>query len=68
MAGTFINSPLYLLTSSLKKNLKLEFMVICLKVGRLKVQLIFNKNIIKSGDNKEYIKEAVDIIAILYII
>ena len=29
--------------------------------------LIFNKNVIELGDNKEYIKEAVDTIAILRI-
>ena len=34
-------------------------------VGGLGVVLIFNKNVIKLGDNKEYIKEAVDAIAIL---
>ena len=28
---------------------------------------MFNKNIIKLGDNKEYIKEAVDTIVILHI-
>ena len=28
---------------------------------------MFNKNVIKLGDNEEYIKEAVDTIAILYI-
>ena len=27
---------------------------------------MFNKNVIKLGDNKEYIKEAIDTIAILY--
>ena len=32
----------------------------------LGVQLIFNKNIIKPGDNKEYIKEAADTIVMLY--
>jgi len=37
-----------------------------LEVGRLGVELIFNKNIIKPGDNKEYIKEAINTIAILY--
>ena len=30
------------------------------------MELLFNKNIIKLGDNKEYIKEAVDTITILY--
>ena len=29
--------------------------------------LMFNKNIIKLGDNVEYIKEAADTIAVLYI-
>jgi len=29
------------------------------------MDLIFNKNIIKLGDNKEYIKKAIDAIAIL---
>ena len=42
-------------------------MVAYLDIGGLGVELIFNKNIIKLGDDKEYIKEAVDIIAILYI-
>ena len=30
------------------------------------MELLLNKNIIKLGDNKEYIKEAADAIAILY--
>ena len=29
------------------------------------MELLFNKNIIKPGDNKEYIKEAINTIAIL---
>jgi len=37
------------------------------EVGGLGVELIFNKNVIKPGDNKEYIKEAVDTIIILYV-
>ena len=37
-----------------------------MEVRGLEVELIFNENIIKLGDNKEYIKEAVDIIVILY--
>ena len=40
-------------------------MVTYLEVGGLGVELIFNKNVIKLGDNKEYIKEAVDAIAML---
>jgi len=38
-----------------------------LKVGGLKVELIFNKNVIKLGDDEEYIKEAADAVAILCI-
>ena len=30
------------------------------------MELIFNKNVIKLGDDKEYIKEAANTIAILY--
>jgi hypothetical protein len=40
-------------------------MVAYLEVGGLEVESLFNKNVIKPGDNKEYIKEAVDAIAIL---
>ena len=42
------------------------FTVNYLEVEGLGVQLIFNKNVIKPGDNKEYIKEAVNTIVILY--
>ena len=42
-------------------------MVTYLEVGGLGVELIFNKNIIKLEDNKEYIKEAANTIVILYI-
>ena len=34
-------------------------------MGGLGVELIFNKNVIKLGDNKEYIKEAIDIVVML---
>jgi hypothetical protein len=40
-------------------------MVTYLEVGGLEVELIFNKNVIKLGDDKEYIKKAVDTIAML---
>ena len=40
-------------------------MVTYLEVGGLGVELIFNKNVIKLGDNKEYIKEAADTIVML---
>ena len=42
-------------------------MVSYLEVGGLRVQLIFNENVIKPGDNKEYIEEATNAIAMLYI-
>ena len=42
-------------------------MVAYLEVGGLGVELIFNKDVLKPGDNIEYIKEAVDTIAMLYI-
>ena len=42
-------------------------MVTYLEVGGLGVELIFNKDVLKPGDNMEYIKEAVDTIAMLYI-
>ena len=40
-------------------------MVTYLEVGGLGVESLFNKNVIKLGDNKKYIKEAVDTIVIL---
>ena len=42
-------------------------MVTYLKVGGLGVELIFNKDVLKPGDNIEYIKEAVDTIVMLRI-
>ena len=64
-AGTPIGLPPRLLVSSLRRNLRRGLTVAYLEVGGLGVELIFNKNIIKPGDNKEYIKEAVDAIAML---
>ena len=66
IARTPISSPPRLLVSSLRRNLRRGLIVTYLEVGGLGVELIFNKNIIKLGDNEEYIKEAVDTIAILY--
>ena len=59
--------PLRLLVSSLRRNLRRGLIVTYLEVGGLGVELIFNKNVIKLGDDEEYIKEAVDAIAILRI-
>jgi len=58
---------LWLLIFFLKRNLKRELIIAYLKIKGLRVELIFNKNIIKLGDNKEYIKKAIDIIVIFYI-
>ena len=60
-------SPLRLLISSLRRNLKRGLTVTYPKIKGLKVELIFNKNIIKLEDNKEYIKEAINTITILHI-
>ena len=67
VARTPISSPPQLLVSSLRRNPRRELIVAYLEVGGLGVELIFNKNIIKLGDNKEYIKEAANTIAILRI-
>jgi hypothetical protein len=64
-AGTPVSSPLRLLVSSLRRNLRRGLIVAHPEVGGLGVELIFNKNIIKLGDDEEYIKEAVDTIAML---
>ena len=64
-AGTPVSSPPRLLVSSLRRNLRRGLIIIYPEVGGLRVELIFNKNIIKPEDNKEYIKEAVDTIVIL---
>ena len=64
-ARTPTSSPPRLLIPSLRRNLRRGLIVTYLEVGGLGVELIFNKNIIKPGDNKEYIKEAIDTIAML---
>jgi len=61
-----VSSPLQLLVFFLKRNLKKGLIIAHLKVGRLGVKSMFDKNVIKLKDNEEYIKEAVNIIAILY--
>jgi hypothetical protein len=58
--------PLRLLVSSLRRNPRRGLIVTYLEVGGLGVESIFNKNVIKLGDDEEYIKEAVDTIAMLY--
>jgi hypothetical protein len=64
-ARTPVSSPPRLLVSSLRRNLRRGLTVAYLEVGGLGVESLFNKNIIKLGDDKEYIKEAVDAIVIL---
>ena len=65
-AKTPTSLPLWLLISSLKRNLRRGLTVTHPEIGGLGVKLIFNKNIIKLKDNKEYIKEAINIITILH--
>ena len=62
-----IDLPLQLPVSSSRRNLRRGLTVTYPKIKGLEVELIFNKNVIKPGDNEEYIKEAVDTIAILHI-
>ena len=59
------SSPPRLPVSSLRRNPRQGFTVSHLEVDGLGVQLIFNKNVIKLGDNKEYIKEAIDAVITL---
>ena len=66
-ARTPISLPLQLLLFLLKRNPRKGLIIAYLEVGGLGVELIFNKNVIEPGDNIEYIKEAVDTIAVLYI-
>ena len=66
IAGTPVSLPLWLLVSLLRRNPKRGLIIAYPEVGGLGIVLIFNKNVIKPGDNKEYIKEAVDTIVILY--
>ena len=56
--------PPQLPISSLKKNPKRGLIVTYLKIKGLGVELMFNKNVIELKDDKEYIKEAVDAVAI----
>ena len=64
-ARTPASSPPRLLILSLKRNLRRGLIIAYPKVGGLGVELIFNKNIIKPGDDKKYIKEAIGAIVIL---
>ena len=66
-AGTPISLPPRLLVSSLRRDLRRGLIVTYLEVGGLEVELIFNKDVLKLGDNIEYIKEAIDAIVMLYI-
>ena len=59
------SSPPRLLILSLRRNLRRGLIIAYPKVGGLGVELIFNKNVIKPGDDKEYIKEAAGTIVIL---
>ena len=60
-----IGLPLYLPMSFLRRNPRVGLMTTHLEVGGLGIESMFNKNIIKLGDNKEYIEEATDAMVIL---
>ena len=64
-ARTPASSPPRLLILSLRRNPRRGLTIAYPKVGGLGVELIFNKNVIKPGDDKEYIKEAIGAIVIL---
>ena len=66
-AKTPVSLPLQLPVSFLKRNLRRGLTVTHPEVKELEVELLFNKNIIKPGDDEEYIKKAIDTMAILYI-
>jgi len=66
-AGTPVSLPPRLPVFSLRRNLRRGLTIAHPKVGGLGVELMFNKNVIKPGDDVEYIKEAVDAVAILHI-
>ena len=66
-AGTLVGLPPRLPVSSLRRNPRRGLIIAYPEVGGLGVELMFDKNVIKPGDNVEYIKEAADAIAILYI-
>ena len=57
--------PLWLPVSSSKRNPRRGLTVTHLEVKGLGVESLFNKNIIKPGDDKKYIKKAIDTVAIL---
>ena len=65
IVGTPIGSPPWLLVPLLRRNPRRGLIIAYPEVGGLGVELMFNKNIIEPGDNVEYIKEAVDTIAVL---
>ena len=50
---------------SLKRNLRVRLTTTYPEIGGLGIELIFDKNIIKPKDNKEYIEEAADAIVML---
>ena len=57
---------LWLPISSLRRNLRRGLTVTYPEIGGLGVELMFNKNIIKLRNNEEYIKKAVNTIAMLH--
>ena len=67
VAGTPIGLLLQLPVSSSRRNPRRGLTVAYPEIKGQGVELLFNKNVIKPGDDKKYIKEAVDAIAVLRI-
>ena len=63
--GTLVGLSLQLPVSSLKRNPRRGLIIAHPKVRGLGVELMFNKNIIKLGDDVKYIKKTADAIVIL---
>ena len=66
MAKTPVGLPLWLPISFLKRNLRRGLTVTHPEVKGLGVESLFNKNVIELGDDEEYIKKAIDAMAILH--
>jgi len=65
VAGMPVGLPLQLLVLSSRRNPKRRLIVTYPKVRGLRVELIFNENVIELGDDVEYIKEAASAVMIL---
>ena len=63
--GTPVGLPLWLPVFSLRRNPRRGLTIAHPEVGGLGVESMFDENVIKPGDDVEYIEEAADTVAIL---